>query len=224
MSLATVEPFPPAPAAATIMVLGGNDRPRAHAAELLAGAGFEIFTGTSAADLHGPATLIALLGDGTESTRLAAIRAVAAARPATAVLAVMPADARAATLRRALLAGATGIVLDDSVDEALVATAAAVLAGQLAVPGILSRQIAPQPLSHREREVIDLVVLGLTNQQIAQRLYLAESTVKTHLSSAFRKLDARSRSEAVARLQDPEAGYGLGPAGLHDLAVVPSGD
>ena len=222
MSLATVEPFPPAPAAATITVLGGNDGRRTHAAELLARAGFEISTGGSAADLHGPATLIALLGDGTESIRLGAIRAVAAARPATAILAVMPADARSATLRRALLAGATGIVLDDTVDEALVATAAAVLAGQLAVPGILARQIAPQPLSHREREVIDLVVLGLTNQQIAQRLYLAESTVKTHLSSAFRKLDARSRSEAVARLQDPEGGFG--PAALRDLAIAPPGE
>ena len=46
---------------------------------------------------------------------------------------------------------------------------------------------------------------GLTNREIAPQLYLAESTVKTHLSSAFRKLDARSRAEAVARIQDPES-------------------
>ena len=48
---------------------------------------------------------------------------------------------------------------------------------------------------------------GHTNREIADRLYSAESTVKTHLSSAFRKLDARSRSEAVSRIMDPESGY-----------------
>ena len=58
-------------------------------------------------------------------------------------------------------------------------------------------------------------MLGFTNREIAQKLFLAESTVKTHLSSAFRKIDARSRSEAVARIQDPESGYGMGV-----LAVV----
>ena len=89
-------------------------------------------------------------------------------------------------------------------------TARAILAGQLTVPSALGRQIAPQPLSHREKQVLALVVKGLTNREIAGRLYLAESTVKTHLASAFRKLDARSRADAVARIQDPETGYGMG--------------
>jgi DNA-binding NarL/FixJ family response regulator len=84
------------------------------------------------------------------------------------------------------------------------------LAGQLVVPLVLSQQIAPRPLSHREKQILGLVVLGLTNREIAQKLYLAESTVKTHLSSAFRKIDARSRSEAVARITDPSSGYGTG--------------
>ena len=55
-----------------------------------------------------------------------------------------------------------------------------------------------------------LVVLGYTNRQIADALFLAESTVKTHLSSAFGKLDARSRSEAAAVILDPEEGHGFG--------------
>jgi DNA-binding NarL/FixJ family response regulator len=115
-------------------------------------------------------------------------------------------------LRRALLAGAAGIVLDSELESALVASASATLAGQLAVPRALGRQIAPRPLSHREKEILALVVRGLTNRQIAGRLYLAESTVKTHVSSAFRKLDVRSRAEAAARIEDPDAGYGMGIA------------
>jgi DNA-binding NarL/FixJ family response regulator len=85
------------------------------------------------------------------------------------------------------------------------------------VPTALGRHIAPRPLSHREKEILALVVLGLTNGQIASRLFLAESTVKTHISSAFRKLDVRSRAEAAARIQDPEAGYGVG---ILDLGIA----
>ena len=48
---------------------------------------------------------------------------------------------------RAMLAGAKGITLDHELDRALVATARAMLAGQLAVPSALGRQIAPRPLS-----------------------------------------------------------------------------
>ena len=101
---------------------------------------------------------------------------------------------------------------------ALIPTARAILAGQLSVPTSLSRQIAPRPLSHREKQIMALIVEGLTNQEIAGRLFLAESTVKTHVSSAFRKLDARSRAEAVARMQDPESGLGLASLALADAA------
>jgi ATP/maltotriose-dependent transcriptional regulator MalT len=66
------------------------------------------------------------------------------------------------------------------------------------------------PLSHREKETLGLLVLGLTNAEIARRLYLAESTVKCHLTSIFSKLGVRSRNEAVARALDPQHGLGLG--------------
>ena len=61
-----------------------------------------------------------------------------------------------------------------------------------------------------------LVVAGLTNPQIAAELFLAESTVKSHLSSGFGKLGVSSRSEAVAVILDPERGRGLG------IGVVPA--
>jgi DNA-binding CsgD family transcriptional regulator len=52
-------------------------------------------------------------------------------------------------------------------------------------------------LSHREREILALAVGGLANREIAARLYLTESTVKTHLSWAFRRLGVHSRREAA---------------------------
>ena len=59
-------------------------------------------------------------------------------------------------------------------------------------------------LSDREREVVALVERGLTNSEIADRLGISVTTVKTHLSRAFRKLGARSRAEAIALLRSAE--------------------
>lgn len=190
----------------TAAVVGADTLLRRRAGEVLARAGFRVHSGPPAGDL------IVLIGEGSGATRLREIRMLAKRHPGADILAVMPAGAPNALLRRALLAGAAGIVLDSELESALVASASATLAGQLAVPRALGRQIAPRPLSHREKEILALVVRGLTNRQIAGRLYLAESTVKTHVSSAFRKLDVRSRAEAAARIEDPDAGYGMGIA------------
>ena len=65
-------------------------------------------------------------------------------------------------------------------------------------------------LSAREKQILGLVVMGLMNSEIAARLFLAESTVKSHLSSAFRKLGVRSRTEASELILDPERGLGTG--------------
>jgi DNA-binding NarL/FixJ family response regulator len=193
------------PRAVATAVVGGDAPTRLRTRRLLAEGGFGVCT--THADT--PAALIILLLRGTDATRVRELRALHEAHPHACVLAIMPADAANASLRRVLLAGATGIVLDDELDRTLVPTTRAMLAGQLTVPAVLGRQIAPRPLSHREKEVVALVVHGRTNREIADKLYLAESTVKTHLVSAFRKLDARSRSEAVARITDPETGYGI---------------
>ena len=160
--------------------------------------------------------LVVVIASADHGAYASKVRAAAEAHPDAHILAVVPTTARNASLRRALLAGAAGIVLEADLDRALIATARALLTGQLAVPVSLGRQIAPRPLSHREKQVVGLVVGGSTNREIAHKLYLAESTVKTHLSSAFRKLDARSRSEAVARILDPEAGYGVGILAVAD--------
>jgi DNA-binding NarL/FixJ family response regulator len=132
----------------------------------------------------------------------------------------MDGDAPNAQLRRALQAGAVGIVLDGELDRTLAPTVEAVAAGQLAVPRALGVQIAPRALSYREKQILGLVAVGCTNREIAGRLYIAESTVKTHLSSAFGKLDATSRAEATAKLLDPDGPYRLGIPGLEPLGTV----
>ena len=56
-----------------------------------------------------------------------------------------------------------------------------------------------EPLSHRELEVLQLLALGKTNQEIARELIVAPGTVKAHAASIYRKLDVANRTEAVAR-------------------------
>ena len=52
-------------------------------------------------------------------------------------------------------------------------------------------------LSFRQQEILELVTNGLSNAQIAQRLYLSESTIKQHLRAAYKLLDVRNRTEAA---------------------------
>lgn len=183
-------------------IAGEDTSARMHAARLLSSAGFEV-TGEVR-----PEVVVVLVTAETEVERGREVRALVEEHPEVCVLAVVPPGTTNASLRRALIAGAAGIVLTSEIESALIPSLRAIQAGQLAVPSSLSRQIAPRPLSHREKQIVGLVVQGLTNREIADRLYLAESTIKTHLSSIFRKIDARSRAEAVTRIQDPDSGYG----------------
>jgi DNA-binding CsgD family transcriptional regulator len=66
------------------------------------------------------------------------------------------------------------------------------------VPRELRATVQRPALSHRERQVLTYVTEGLSNAQIAEELFLSESTVKSHLSSAFAKFGVSSRREAAA--------------------------
>lgn len=148
---------------------------------------------------------------------LSLVRALRRAHPGMAVVVVCPAsNARGA--RRAVDAGADGVVFVESLGAALAPTVAAVLAGQTAVPAQLRASVRRPSLSYREKQILGMVVMGLTNSQIGARLYLAESTVKSHLSSAFTKLGVRSRSEAAALILDPHES--LGPAIMAVMAPL----
>jgi DNA-binding NarL/FixJ family response regulator len=74
-----------------------------------------------------------------------------------------------------------------------------------------ARDVVARPkLSTREKQILGMVVLGFSNGEIASKLSLAESTVKSHLSSSFSKLGVRSRNEATAMILDPDGGLGTG--------------
>ncbi len=113
-------------------------------------------------------------------------------------------------LRVLLTEGVDAFVLEDESARSLGAAVRAAAAGLLTFPGALRQTLVKPVLSTREKQVLGLVVLGLTNGEIARKLHLTESTVKSHLSSAFSKLGARSRSEATALILDPATGLGAG--------------
>jgi DNA-binding NarL/FixJ family response regulator len=113
------------------------------------------------------------------------------------VLVVLP-SAQRFDLGLLLSLGADGVVLERDLDAALGPAARAAAAGQISVPAELRLSIQRPALSHRERQILGLAVAGLTNAQIASRMFISESTVKTHLSAAFRRLGVHSRREAAA--------------------------
>ena len=112
----------------------------------------------------------------------------------------------------ALRAGAAGFLVKDTDAAELIRAVRVIAAGEgLLSPGVTRRLIAefaprarsPQParlldeLTAREREVVGLVAAGLSNDDIARRLYVSQSTVKTHVARAMIKLAARDRAQLV---------------------------
>ena len=120
----------------------------------------------------------------------------------------------------ALRAGASGFLLKDATPEAFVDAVRTVAAGDaLLAPSVTRRLLdrfrdrLPAPaaeassgrlavLTDREREVLALVAHGLSNREIAERLTLAEPTVKAHVSHMLLKLDLRDRAQAVVLAYD----------------------
>jgi DNA-binding NarL/FixJ family response regulator len=119
-------------------------------------------------------------------------------------------DGTGAEVRRALASGADGVVFNADMDSALLPTVRAVAAGQIAVPRTMRQAVNKPALTAREKQILALVVIGFSNREIADRLVLAESTIKSHLFSAFRRLGVHTRKEAVAMILDEEQGLGSG--------------
>lgn len=125
-------------------------------------------------------------------------------------------------MRSVLSWGVVGVVLTSDLVCALRACVRAALSGQVCVPKQHWRQIEPPVLSSREKQILGLVVMGYMNGQIAQQLFLAESTVKSHLSSAFTKLGVRSRNEAVELILNSEQWLGMGILALGGEPLDPA--
>ncbi|MGI5502635.1 response regulator [Lentzea sp. CA-135723] len=107
--------------------------------------------------------------------------------------------ARSGYLRRAMDAGVAGYVLKDAPIAELVSALRRVHAGERVVAPELAMAAwdSADPLTPRERELLQEVTTGASNADIAARLNLAEGTVRNYLSTAMAKLGARNRSEAA---------------------------
>jgi two-component system, NarL family, response regulator NreC len=154
---------------------------------------------------------------------LAATADVRALSPATKVL-VLTVHDDVAYLRRAFEAGASGYLVKEAADVELVQAVRQVAAGKQYVhPSLGAALLAPEAptarpagpggeLSEREVEVLVLIASGLTNAEIAERLYVSLRTVETHRAHIHQKLNVRTRAELVRVARD---------AGLPDGDDIP---
>jgi DNA-binding NarL/FixJ family response regulator len=165
----------------------------------------------------GESTIIVFVCDVDLAREMAALRRLRRELRKPAVV-VISSPATGTGVRRALDAGADAVVFEPEIESTLAVTVLAVASGQSVVPRKLRASVERPAFSHRERQVLALVSEGLTNGEIAERLLLAQSTVKSHLSSAFAKLGIRSRKEVTALLQDPEQAQSVGLVGLNGTA------
>jgi DNA-binding NarL/FixJ family response regulator len=152
-----------------------------------------------------PPDALVLVAEPGSAVALAALRRVRRQAPDTRIV-VVARDTSAIAARESLNAGADAFVSEALLEHSLAAAVHATLAGLVCAPRDMRRLVAKPTFSHREKEVLGLLVAGLTNGQIAAQLYLAESTVKSHLATAFTKLGVRSRKDAAALLLDPAEG------------------
>jgi DNA-binding NarL/FixJ family response regulator len=121
-----------------------------------------------------------------------------------------------ASLFGALKAGATGYLLKDVSSDTLVSAIQSAARGESFLQGAVTGRVVAAftrlleaggpraealvlPLSPREREILALVGTGASNKEIAERLCLAEGTVKNHVTNILTKLDVRDRTQAALR-------------------------
>jgi DNA-binding NarL/FixJ family response regulator len=118
-----------------------------------------------------------------------------------------------ALARATLKNGADGFVHAEMDPTQVLSAVEVVQRGELAAPRQLLRYLLSQnekpkigDLSARQREILELVVEGLSNAEIAGRLYLSESTIKQHLRTAYKVLGVHNRTEAAKTMRDHARG------------------
>ncbi|WDZ85531.1 response regulator [Micromonospora cathayae] len=135
---------------------------------------------------------------------ITATRRLVRAHPTVRVLVLTTYDTDADVLP-AIQAGATGYLLKDAPREELTRAVRAAARGESVLsPTVAARLMGRlrgpghEPPSQRELEVLNLVARGLSNREIAARLFVSEATVKTHLLHLYAKLGVNDRAAAVA--------------------------
>jgi DNA-binding NarL/FixJ family response regulator len=132
-----------------------------------------------------------------------AIPEILSVSPQSRVL-VLSSQAAPSSVRQAISAGASGYLPKRASDGELVDAIRRVAAGERYVEPDLGAQLvvadgvpALEPLSDRERDVLHLLALGHTNQEIGKKLYISVRTVDTHRAHIMRKLRLETRAELV---------------------------
>jgi two-component system, NarL family, nitrate/nitrite response regulator NarL len=150
---------------------------------------------------------VVLLDAGMPGGGLQAVSRIASDWPATRIVMLTVSDDEH-TVASAMRGGASGYVLKGVSADELRGVVRSVYRGETYVPPALAvalRRPAPDParsdplavLSRRERQVLELLAMGLSNQQIALKLARSEKSIKAHVTHILRKLQVRSRVEAA---------------------------
>ena len=147
---------------------------------------------------------------------------IVASHPQTAILVLTLSDDDESVFA-AMRAGARGYLVKGADTDEVVAAVTAVGRGEaifgptiaLRILSFLTRPLSAYDevvfpeLTHREREVLDLIAAGVSNADIANRLFLSPKTVRNHVSSVFTKLQVADRAQAIVRAR--AAGLGVAP-------------
>ncbi|UCC86495.1 MAG: response regulator transcription factor [Anaerolineales bacterium] len=143
-----------------------------------------------------------------EMDGIEAIRRITASQPEARIL-VLTSFAADDKVFPAIKAGALGYLLKDSGPDELVGAIHQVYRGESSLHPTIARKLlqelsrpleqppAPEPLTEREVEVLQLVARGQSNQEIAEKLVISEATARTHVSHILRKLHLASRTQAA---------------------------
>ena len=141
-----------------------------------------------------------------DCTGIAGLTTFRAALPDVPVV-VFSANADRATVLSCLDAGAMGFISKATPSEVVLNALRIVFAGSIYVPpeamndatpsGVTARTPADLDLTPRQREVMDMLLLGLSNKRICRALNIAENTVKVHMTAVLRALGAENRTQAV---------------------------
>ena len=130
-----------------------------------------------------------------------ATEAILKANPAAKIL-ILTTFGTSDELRRALDAGAVGALVKDSAHDQLIAAIRHAASGDLTISPEIKRQLKASEqkpeLTSRQIEILTYVAKGLNNREIAKQIGIGPDCVKAHLKTAFSRLGAASRSEAVA--------------------------
>jgi DNA-binding NarL/FixJ family response regulator len=167
----------------------------------LLGAGARIHRGNAAEGAN--PSLVVLCPNEKEDIAELVGRFMSRAAGAPVVVLGLSADLRSA--RQALRAGARGFLHAQMPPEDVVQALSAAKRGEVVLTKDLLKDLAVEEVSHsdlsgltsRQQEILELVSEGLSNAEIARRLYLSESTVKQHLTRAYKVLDVKRRVQAA---------------------------